>query len=371
MRAAAAGARRGDVRHRAAAQVRRGPVPHHRWPLADPHRRSLPHQLGARADPRRSALPIRLTALTPCFRSEAGAAGATRAASSASTSSTRCELVTICRPEDSEAEHEHMVARREPSSRRSTCPIARCCCAPATWASARARPMTSRSGCPARAPIREISSCLDHWCGDFQARRMNARYRPEGEKGTAFVHTLNGSGLAVGRTLVAVLENYQQADGSVVVPAKRCCPTWAGIDRLSPPQADAHPPHQRRRHPRPRPRCWKRSRAELSDDVWVCAPAEEQSGAGHSLTLHPPGAAAPAWRAALLRHRHADRCGEPGAAQAVRRRQARPDHLRHQPRREPGRRHHLFGHHLGRDGRRAGGHPGDRAEPGRCAKAGA
>jgi seryl-tRNA synthetase len=70
---------------------------------------------------------------------------------------------------------------------------------------------------PGQNSYREISSCSN--CGDFQARRMNARFRPAGEKGTRFLHTLNGSGLAVGRTLVAVLENYQQADGSVVVPA--------------------------------------------------------------------------------------------------------------------------------------------------------
>ncbi len=82
---------------------------------------------------------------------------------------------------------------------------------------------------PGQNAYREISSCSN--CGDFQARRMNARYRPEGQKGTAFVHTLNGSGLAVGRTLVAVLENYQQADGSVVVPDALLA-YMGGIDRL-------------------------------------------------------------------------------------------------------------------------------------------
>src|SRR5690606_24714537 len=76
----------------------------------------------------------------------------------------------------------------------------------------------------------EISSVS--WCGDYQARRMNARYRPEGQKGTAFVHTLNGSGLAVGRTLVAVLETYQQGDGSVAIPAA-LAPYMGGLDRLT------------------------------------------------------------------------------------------------------------------------------------------
>jgi seryl-tRNA synthetase len=84
---------------------------------------------------------------------------------------------------------------------------------------------------PGQDRYREISSCSN--CGDFQARRMNARYRPEGEKGTRFVHTLNGSGLAVGRTLVAVLENYQQADGSVTVPAV-LLPYMGGITELKP-----------------------------------------------------------------------------------------------------------------------------------------
>jgi seryl-tRNA synthetase len=84
---------------------------------------------------------------------------------------------------------------------------------------------------PGQVAFREISSCSN--CGDFQARRMNARYRPEGEKNTRFVHTLNGSGLAVGRTLVAILENYQQADGSVLIP-EALKPYMAGLERIGP-----------------------------------------------------------------------------------------------------------------------------------------
>jgi seryl-tRNA synthetase len=84
---------------------------------------------------------------------------------------------------------------------------------------------------PGQGAYREISSVS--WCGDYQARRMNARFRPEGQKGTAFVHTLNGSGLAVGRTLVAVLENGQQADGAVIVPSALLS-YMGGIDRLTP-----------------------------------------------------------------------------------------------------------------------------------------
>ncbi len=90
------------------------------------------------------------------------------------------------------------------------------CCAPATWASRRSKTYDLEVWLPGQNAYREISCCSN--CGDFQARRMNARCRKPGEKGTRFVHTLNGSGLAVGRTLIAVLENYQQADGSVAVP---------------------------------------------------------------------------------------------------------------------------------------------------------
>jgi seryl-tRNA synthetase len=85
---------------------------------------------------------------------------------------------------------------------------------------------------PGQERYREISSCSN--CGDFQARRMNARFRPRGEKGTRFVHTLNGSGLAVGRTLIAVLENYQEADGSVTIP-EALRPYMGGMERISPP----------------------------------------------------------------------------------------------------------------------------------------
>jgi seryl-tRNA synthetase len=84
---------------------------------------------------------------------------------------------------------------------------------------------------PGQNAYREISSCSN--CGDFQARRMNTRFRREGAKGNEFVHTLNGSGLAVGRTLVAVLENYQQADGSIIVP-DALLPYMGGITRLTP-----------------------------------------------------------------------------------------------------------------------------------------
>ena len=108
-------------------------------------------------------------------------------------------------------------ARRRDGARAArACRIAACCSARATWALRRRRPTTSRCGCRARTTYREISSCSN--CEAFQARRAQIRFRPDGTGKAQFAHTLNGSGLAVGRTLIAILENYQQADGSVVIP---------------------------------------------------------------------------------------------------------------------------------------------------------
>ena len=121
--------------------------------------------------------------------------------------------------------------RRRRSSRRSACPTAPWCSRPATWASARAAPTTSRSGCPGRTPTARSPRCSD--CGDFQARRMNARFRRGEGARPEFVHTLNGSGLAVGRTLIAVIENGQQADGSITLPPV-LAPYLGGRSRVDP-----------------------------------------------------------------------------------------------------------------------------------------
>jgi len=126
------------------------------------------------------------------------------------------EMVGVVRPEDSAAEHERMTACAEAILDTLGLPYRRMLlCAGDMGFSAR-KTYDLEVWLPGQGRYREISSCSN--CGDFQARRMDARFRPAEGKGTAFVHTLNGSGLAVGRTLVAVLENYQQADGSVVVP---------------------------------------------------------------------------------------------------------------------------------------------------------
>jgi seryl-tRNA synthetase len=164
-----------------------------------------------------SALPIRLTALTPCFRSEAGAAGRDTKGLIRQHQFEKVELVSIVRPEDSAAEHERMVQSAEGILQALELPYRKMLlCTGDMGASAR-RTYDLEVWLPGQGLYREISSCSN--CGDWQARRMNSRYRPAEGKGNVFVHTLNGSGLAVGRTLVAVLENHQQADGSVSVPA--------------------------------------------------------------------------------------------------------------------------------------------------------
>ena len=175
--------------------------------------------------------PIRLTALTPCFRSEAGAAGRDTRGYIRQHQFSKVELVAICREEDWQAEHEHMIRSAELVLEALDLPYRKVLLSTGDMGFSARKTFDLEVWLPGQAAYREISSIS--WCGDFQARRMNARYRPEGEKGTRFVHTLNGSGLAVGRTLVAVLENYQQADGSVLVP-EALSGYMGGLERLTP-----------------------------------------------------------------------------------------------------------------------------------------
>ena len=175
--------------------------------------------------------PIRLTALTPCFRSEAGAAGKDTRGYIRQHQFSKAELVTVCRPEDHEAEHAHMVRSAEMVLEALDLPYRKVLLCTGDMGATAKKTFDLEVWLPGQGAYREISSIS--WCGDYQARRMNARYRPEGRKGTEFVHTLNGSGLAVGRTLVAVLENYQQEDGSVTVPPA-LLPYMGGIGGLSP-----------------------------------------------------------------------------------------------------------------------------------------
>ena len=173
--------------------------------------------------------PIRLTAHTLCFRSEAGAAGRDTRGFIRQHQFEKVEMVSICRPEDSAAEHERMTECAEQLLQTLDLPYRRVLLCTGDLGFGARKTYDLEVWLPGQGAWREISSCSN--TGDFQARRMNARYRPEGEKKTAFVHTLNGSGLAVGRTLVAVMENYQNADGSVTVP-DALTPYMGGVDRL-------------------------------------------------------------------------------------------------------------------------------------------
>ena len=188
---------------------------------------SAADQSGARTDlRRRQNCRCAITAHTPCFRLEAGAGvGQDTRGMIRMHQFSKVELVSITTPEQSEAEHERMTACAEEVLKRLNlhhCGTIVLCTGDMGFGAKKTYDI--EVWLPGQNTFREISSCSD--CGEFQARRMNTRYRAEGEKGTRFVHTLNGSGLAVGRTLVAVLENYQNADGSVTVPEALRASIW-------------------------------------------------------------------------------------------------------------------------------------------------
>jgi seryl-tRNA synthetase len=174
-------------------------------------------------------LPMRMTAWTPCFRSEAGAAGRDTRGMIRQHQFSKVELVSITTPEDSADEHERMTNCAEEVLRRLGLPYRTMLLCTGDMGFASRKTYDIEVWLPGQDAYREISSCSV--CGDFQARRMGARYRGKGSKDVRFVHTLNGSGLAVGRTLVAVLENYQQADGSVIIP-EALQPYMGGLTKL-------------------------------------------------------------------------------------------------------------------------------------------
>jgi len=176
-------------------------------------------------------LPIRMTALTPCFRSEAGSAGRDTRGYIRQHQFWKVELVSIVRPEDSDVELERKTRAAETILEALELPYRRMLLCSGDMGFSARKTYDLEVWLPGQDTYREISSCST--CGDFQARRMNARFRRDGGKSNEFVHTLNGSGLAVGRTLVAVLENYQQADGSVTIPTA-LLPYMGGITKLTP-----------------------------------------------------------------------------------------------------------------------------------------
>ncbi|MGI9514767.1 MAG: serine--tRNA ligase [Anderseniella sp.] len=176
-------------------------------------------------------LPIRVTALTPCFRAEAGAAGRDTRGMIRQHQFWKVEMVSITAPETSRDELDRMTGCAEEVLKRLELPYRVMALCAGDMGFGAQMTYDIEVWLPGQQAYREISSCSV--CGDFQARRMNARVREESGKGTRFVHTLNGSGLAVGRTLIAVMENYQQADGSIAVP-QALKPYMGGIDAIGP-----------------------------------------------------------------------------------------------------------------------------------------
>ncbi|GEQ98789.1 serine--tRNA ligase [Iodidimonas gelatinilytica] len=176
-------------------------------------------------------LPIRVTALTPCFRSEAGAAGRDTRGMLRQHQFSKVELVSVTTPEDSRAELDRLVGCAEEVLKRLGIAyrVMRLCTGDMGF-SAQAT-FDIEAWLPGQNTYREISSCS--LCGDFQARRMRMRSRGKAEKKTRFPHTLNGSGLALGRTLIAVMETYQNEDGSITVP-EALKPYMGGMDRITP-----------------------------------------------------------------------------------------------------------------------------------------
>jgi seryl-tRNA synthetase len=162
-------------------------------------------------------LPLRLTALSHCFRSEAGASGRDTRGMIRQHQFQKVELVSITTPEQSDAEHERMTSCAEAVLVQLDLPYRTMLLCAGDMGFGARKTYDLEVWLPSQNTYREISSCSN--CGDFQARRMDARFKKAGDKGTRYIHTLNGSGLAVGRTLVAVMENYQQEGGAIAVPA--------------------------------------------------------------------------------------------------------------------------------------------------------
>jgi seryl-tRNA synthetase len=177
-------------------------------------------------------LPLRFTAWTPCFRAEAGAAGRDTRGMIRMHQFSKVELVSITTPEQSESEHERMADCAQAILKRLELPhrVVTLCTGDMGFSAKKTYDI--EVWLPGQNRYREISSCSN--CGEFQARRMNTRYRAKDDKATRFVHTLNGSGLAVGRTLIAVLENYQEPDGSIRVP-DALKPYMGGLERIEKP----------------------------------------------------------------------------------------------------------------------------------------
>ena len=176
-----------------------------------------------------AALPMRMTAYTPCFRAEAGSAGRDTRGLIRMHQFQKVEMVSLVKPEDSAAELDRMTGCAEKVLQLLELPYRVMLLCNGDMGFSAQRTYDLEVWLPSQDAYREISSCSN--CGEFQARRMNARYRKEGEKKPAFLHTLNGSGVAVGRAMLAVMENHQNADGSITIPAV-LRPYMGGLERL-------------------------------------------------------------------------------------------------------------------------------------------
>ncbi|MEO1793176.1 MAG: serine--tRNA ligase [Pseudomonadota bacterium] len=176
-------------------------------------------------------LPLRLTAWTPCFRSEAGSAGRDTRGMIRQHQFSKVELVSVTTPDESLAELDRMTECAETILKRLDLPFRTMVLSTGDMGFGARKTYDIEVWLPGQDAYREISSCSV--CGDFQARRMGARYRVSGEKDIHYVHTLNGSGLAVGRTMIAILENYQESDGRVVIP-DALKPYMGGLEVIGP-----------------------------------------------------------------------------------------------------------------------------------------
>ena len=180
-----------------------------------------------------SSLPMRVTAWTPCFRAEAGAAGKDTRGMIRQHQFSKVELVSVTTPEQSAEEHERMTTCAETVLKRLEIPFRTVVLSTGDMGFTSQKTYDIEVWLPGQGAYREISSCSN--CGDFQARRMNTRYRPKAEKQPRLVHTLNGSGVAVGRALIAVLENYQEEDGAIRVP-QALHPYMGGLTKIAAPK---------------------------------------------------------------------------------------------------------------------------------------
>jgi seryl-tRNA synthetase len=175
--------------------------------------------------------PLRFTAYTPCFRKEAGSAGRDTRGMIRQHQFYKVEMVSITRPEDSKNEHERMTQCAQTILEKLDLPYRKVILCSGDTGFAATKTYDLEVWLPGQGKYREISSCSN--CGDIQSRRMNARYRPDGEKKIEFVHTLNGSGVAVGRALIAVIENYWDADSQSIIVPDVLKPYMGGVNRIS------------------------------------------------------------------------------------------------------------------------------------------